>query len=83
VTTIAPQALTLLNDALAHRAAADLARGLAGDERERIDLAYLRALGRFPTAGETAMVRDFLAAGGDWEDLALSLLNANEFVYLD
>jgi hypothetical protein len=29
------------------------------------------------------MVRAFLAAGGDWKDLALSLLNANEFVYLD
>jgi hypothetical protein len=87
VTTIAPQALSLLNSplsgeaalALADRAGREAGAGLA----ERVDHAHFLTLGRLPDKTERALARDFLASGGSFADLCLALLNLNEFVYID
>jgi hypothetical protein len=89
VTTIAPQALSLLNSPLsaaAARALADRAEREAeagGSIEERIDRAYVLTLGRRPDQAERALARDFLAAGASFPDFCLALLNLNEFVYVD
>ncbi len=89
VTTIAPQALSLLNG----RISADAARALAGrvareagpEAAARVDRAYRLALGRGPDPSERQMAGSFLADGGEsgLADLCLALLNLNEFVYVD
>jgi hypothetical protein len=88
VTTIAPQALSLLNSRLSSEAARALAaraeREAGPDPDERIRRAYLLTLGRRPDAEETAMARQFLSTrGGSFADYCLALINLNEFVYLD
>ena len=89
VTTIAPQALSLLNGKLAldsSRAFADrVARESGADPSARIDRAYRLALGRSPDAAERRLAEGFLAEGGETSlvDLCLALLNVNEFVYVD
>jgi hypothetical protein len=89
VTTIAPQALSLLNGKLAVDAAKALAERItreAGPEMgARVDLAYRLALGRSPDRGERELSLSFLD-GGDpatLADFCLVLLNVNEFVYVD
>jgi hypothetical protein len=89
VTTIAPQALSLLNGKLA----VDSARGLAervaresGPETSaRVDRAYKLTLGRGPDAAERDLALAFLDGGaeGSLADFCLALLNVNEFVYVD
>jgi len=65
VTTVAPQALYLLNDPFVRRQARSLAErvlqpaNLSADER--IDLAYRLAVARKPTTLEVARVKDYLA----------------------
>ncbi len=89
VTTIAPQALTLLNGSDARHAARALADRLAieaGDSPgARVDRAYRLTLGRGPDAEEARLALAFVRDGGPdaWTGLALALLNLNEFVYLD
>ncbi|MFO0889365.1 MAG: DUF1553 domain-containing protein [Isosphaeraceae bacterium] len=87
VTTIAPQALSLLNSPLAVGAASDLARRVAdeaGTDRDgQVRRAYMIALARRPDETELALARDFLRSGGSFADLCLTLLNLNEFLYLD
>ena len=89
VTTIAPQALALLNGRLPAEAARSLADRLAreagDDPGARIDLAYRLTLGRPPDPEERRLAREFLDAdGGDaWAHFALALVNLNEFVYVD
>ena len=88
-TTIAPQALSLLNGRLPNDAARDLADRIAaeaGPDRDaRIDLAYRLTFGRSPDIEERGMAREFLDEGGQgaWPRFALALLNVNEFVYVD
>jgi hypothetical protein len=88
VSTVAPQALALLNGTLANDAALALAGRLGaggGDEGRRIERAFLLAYGRRPVARELELARSFLA-GGSPDDLALfclALINANEFLYID
>jgi hypothetical protein len=93
--TVAPQALHLMNDALIM----DQARGLAGrpdvtaetDAARRISLLYRLAFGRPATEEEIAVAREFLAdagrvpAGGPspWEQYAQALLLSNEFLFVD
>jgi hypothetical protein len=64
VTTVAPQALTLLNGDFVNRQAKNLARRLereAGDDQERqIERAYFLALGRPPTTQEKLSMWNFL-----------------------
>jgi hypothetical protein len=84
VTTIAPQALTLLNSQLAHESARALA-GRAGrtDHPGTIERVSRIALGRAPDASERRILREFLRRGGSLTDLCLGLINANEFIYID
>jgi hypothetical protein len=87
VTTIAPQALTLLNGALARDAArglaARIARAAGPDPAARIRLAYLLAFTREPDSLELRLARDFLHRDPELAHLGLALLNLNEFVYVD
>ncbi len=88
VSTVAPQALFLLNNAftlsLADALAERLTRGTA-DETARIQRAYRLLYARRATDAEVGVARDLLAVAGKdgWRDLAHVLLLANEFVYLD
>jgi hypothetical protein len=91
-TTIAPQALLLLNSEFSLASARNLAefvRDRAGDELgAQIDLLYRRALGREPTATQKIRAQSFLqeqanASGDPLALLCLAVFNSNEFVYVD
>jgi Protein of unknown function (DUF1553) len=85
VTTIAPQALSLLNSSLAQEAAGRLAQRvgrLDADSGARAETAARLALGRAPDDAERRMMVEFLA-GGSMADLCLALLNTNAFLYVD
>ena len=92
-TVVAPQALLMLNSELVGKAAEQFAAGLlaaASDDPRRLELAYLKAYARPPTARELARARAFLrdyrpdsaASPSAWAVLCQSLLAANEFIYL-
>ncbi len=88
VTTIAPQALSLLNSPLsseaAHALAARAEREAGRDIDAKVERAYLLTLGRRPDAEEKTLARGFLSArGSSLADLCLALINLNEFVYVD
>lgn len=89
VTTIAPQALSLMNSKLALDAAqsfaARVARVAGRDPEARIRVAYRLALGREPRTRELELGRSFLREGSDTglPSFCLALLNVNEFVYVD
>jgi hypothetical protein len=89
VTTIAPQALSLLNGKLALDAARALAARVAREAGPaadaRVERAYLLALGRRPDDEERKLAGPFLRRGGDrgLVDFCLALLNTNEFIYID
>ncbi len=89
VTTVAPQALNLLNSDFSLRAAKALAarvvRETGEDSAKQIERAVWLTLGRAPTTTERQQAGAFLAKH---EDAALpefcrALLNVNEFVYVD
>lgn len=93
VSTVAPQALFLLNNSFQLDQAKLLAERLGRDapdgsdsERPRIQRAYRVLFGRLPTDEELAIAMGIVQgnAGGDgWIDLAHVLLCCNEFVYVD
>ena len=88
VTTIAPQALSLLNSPLssesAHALAARIEREAGPSLDAKIDHVYLITLGRRPDKAEKALARDFLSGSNSpLADFCLALLNLNEFVYVD
>jgi hypothetical protein len=93
VSTVAPQALFLLNHeftlAQASRLAERLLREAPGDDTARIQRAFQLLFARPAGAEEIALARQVLAASGKggpaaaWRDLAHVLLCSNEFVYLD
>ncbi len=87
VTTIAPQALSLLNSPLsaeaAHALAALVESSAGSDVNSRIESAYLMTLSRRPDVEEKALASRFLASGSTLADLCLALMNLNEFVYID
>lgn len=84
VTTVAPQALTLLNSAFMLRSAQSFAERLAGesDPRRKADLAWELALARSPEPQEREATVKMLAQAGP-EEFGLMLFNLNEFVYVD
>ena len=87
-TTIAPQALSLLNSGLAFDAARALADRVRSESRGDTDAgirrAYRLALGRVPEADELADARRFVSEGdAAWPAFCLALVNSNAFVYLD
>ncbi len=91
--TVAPQALLLLNHPFVLEQARHLAERLwreaSSDDTARIEYAYRLLFGRSPTDDELAIARGVLSAGDAndpvavWADLAHVLLCSNEFVYLD
>ena len=92
VTTVAPQALLLLNSEFASEQAAALAQRVrreAGTDRAReIDRVFRLALGRTATTSESAIAARLLAGSGvkatdSLASLCLVVLNLNEFIYLD
>ena len=95
VSTVAPQALFLLNHGFVLAQAGHLAERLAREEpldpAARIRRAFLLLYGRPADAAEMALARTIGAGSPSapaadkaaWRDLAHVLLCANEFIYLD
>ena len=92
VTTTAPQALTLLNDAIvlgyAKNFAARVVTESGSDADKAIDRAFALSLSRPPSTEERTAMRDFLKQhkgpfADAVTDLCHSLLNLNEFLYVD
>jgi hypothetical protein len=87
VTTIAPQALTLLNNPITHEAARMLAlrvvREAGADRDHQLARMGVIVLGRAPDQEERRLLREFLSRQGSLTQLALALLNSNSFVYVD
>jgi mono/diheme cytochrome c family protein len=92
ITTVAPQALLLLNSEFANEQAAALAervrRDAGSNSSKQIDRLFRLALGRSPTQKESTIAAQLLGrphgAGPDrLRSLCLVVLNLNEFVYVD
>lgn len=96
VTTVAPQALALLNNPFGHEQATALAARvleLSSDDRDRVHRVWRFAYSRSPDAEEvTAALAHVQRQRAQfvedqerraWASLCLVLLNANEFVYVD
>ena len=85
VSTVATQALTLMNNEFvlnqAELFAERLVREAPGDIDRQIDLAYRIALTRSPTDAEVEVARS-LVGGQSLVDLTHVMLNLNEFLYL-
>lgn len=83
---VAPQAMALLNSPLAAEAAQALARRIrstaGASPAKQVELAFRLALQRPPTAGECQVCQKFLEQHG-LAALTRSVLNLNEFVYVD
>lgn len=90
VSTVAPQALFLLNSSflldeaghLAQRLIRDVPDDVADVETARIQRTYRLLFGRLPGEEELTVARQVVSQG-DWKDLAHVLLCSNEFVYID
>lgn len=93
VSTVAPQALYMINHDFTQTQALSLARRLlrepARDDSERIESAYRWLFGRSAQAEEIQIGVRLLAQSGGagtesaWRDLAHVLLCGNEFIYVD
>jgi hypothetical protein len=93
VSTVAPQALFLINSDIVQASARSLARRLIertpDDDSARIDRVYRWLFGRPPRPEEVEIGRSFLARGSArsrddaWFDYAHVLLCSNEFLYVD
>jgi hypothetical protein len=92
VTTTAPQSLALMNDSIVLDFAASLAKRVTttagSDPDQAIDTAFTLALSRSPTTEEQATAKAFLTKhkgpfADAVTDLCHSLLNLNEFLYVD
>jgi mono/diheme cytochrome c family protein len=85
-TTVAPQALALLNSPTAARVSKAFAGRVAteagSDPGRQVETAFALALTREPTADERALARRLVADYG-LDALARALLNLNEFVTVD
>ena len=97
VSNVPAQALILMNDPFVHQQAEIWAKRIlaqGGSDKERITRMYLAAFSRPPTDVELTACLDFLGqqakAGGKqpsdlavWADLAHTLFNVKEFIYLN
>jgi hypothetical protein len=90
VSTVAPQALTLMNDAFVRGQARLFAerclKGAKPQAAEQVRYAYRMALARPPTDAEMGAAREFLkdpVDAGQMTDLCQVLMGLNEFVYVD
>jgi hypothetical protein len=97
-TTVAPQALFMMNSEFVAQRAANLARQLledqSSDDAERTRLAYLRVLNRAPSPEEIDTGLTYVAAyrerfgekaerAAAWASYCRILLASNEFIYVD
>lgn len=96
VSNVPAQALILLNDPFVHQQSELWARRVlakAGSDEERIRGMYLSAFGRPPTSDELAFCLGFLkeqaklqggpiSDPGPWIDLAHTLVNVKEFIFV-
>ena len=93
VTNVPAQSLALLNDPFVRSMARAWAATLdpRSDDAGKLRRLFQEALGRPPTAAESSAAARYLqdvrqggvgSADGPWFDLALSLLNLKEFLYL-
>jgi len=86
-TTVAPQALTLLNGEFMVKQASQLASAVVGaapDQRGQwIPALWRKTLGRNPSAGELSRANAAVTDTASLARLALVLLNTNEFLYVD
>ena len=93
VTTVAPQALFMLNNTFvtenAKHFAAKLLAEVPTDEQAQIQRAYSALFGRSPTEKRVAIGKQFLAAAAKrdpstaWSEYIHVLMCANEFCYVD
>ncbi len=90
VSTVAPQALYLLNSPFVRdqaRAAAQRTMALAASDPERIDAAYMRILGRQPSERERTLCTQYLATNDPgiegWTQIHQMLFASIDFRYLD
>lgn len=86
-TTVAPQALTLMNGDFMVGQARKLAALARNEHPEsagtRVDFIWRRALGRMPGAAERGKALAILNDEASLDRLYLALLNTNEFLYID
>jgi len=86
VSTVAPQALMLLNSSLsveaAHGFADRVERDAGADPVQQVQRAFELALGRLPDPSESSACERLLAERS-LAELCRALVNLNEFVYLD
>jgi hypothetical protein len=84
--TVAPQALAMMNSAFVLEQAGHFASRLLAkdgeDLRGQVDAGWRLALGRSPTSVERQTAVDFLRRNS-LQQLCLMLFNMNEFVYVD
>ncbi len=93
VSTVAPQALTLLNNSWVHeesRSMAERVVALGPTTEARVDAAWQIAFARTPSATEKQAAIEFVkhssTDGTDltvWSTLCHTLINTNEFIYVD
>jgi hypothetical protein len=90
VSTVAPQALFLMNNPFVLAQAQALAKRILAastNDRARLEYAYILLYGRPPTAEEVHIGLDFLHRAGEsergWVEYGQVLLCANEFSYVD
>lgn len=90
VTTVAPQALLMMNNPQVRKYSETFAKHLGSQSSgfgEQIESAYQRALGRPPTESERSAARAFLTSSGSQPpkerlaDFCQTLFSLNEFVY--
>jgi hypothetical protein len=83
-TTVAPQALTLMNgDFMVEQAAALARRSSGGSISQQIANVWMNALGRKPTVSELAKATPAVKDEASLARLCLVVLNMNEFLYVD
>ena len=84
-TTVAPQALILMNSPQARQWAEGLAKRIqnAGDVTKQITMAYQLCFNRAPTADELATGTAFLQSGATLADYCQVVLSLNEFIYVN
>jgi hypothetical protein len=91
VSTVAPQALFLMNHPWVDEQASHAARGLLAlpnlDDQARLERAYRAALGRSPAPGEAAVARKFLQSmpdpGEAWTEIYHAIFASADFRYLN
>jgi mono/diheme cytochrome c family protein len=84
-TTVAPQALVLMNSPQARSWADGLAKlvSTAGDATKQIAMIYRLCFNREPKADEAAAGADFLKSGASLADYCQVVLSLNEFIYVN